>query len=204
VIAAWLALVALFGVLGALERIEGVPLGLFDLDGEGKPPAAFSGALLLCTGALSHLIGRTTRDDGRRGLVWNGMAAFFAYMAIDEMLTIHEHLEEWSGIGWTNLYLPLAAAGGVGWLLVLRRIWSLGRRLFEWGPRAFALGPAPWLVAIVLEKVQGGSRGRVDGYTAMATAEELLEMLGDGLFMVGLLFALRALAGYDSSSRTKA
>jgi hypothetical protein len=200
VVGLWLSLIAVFGVLGSLERIDGAPLGLFDLDGEGKPPAAFSFALLAATAALCVLIARTA-EGARSPLLWNAMAAFFAFMAIDEALTIHEHLEEATEIGWTNLYLPLAAAGGVGWLLILRRIWPLGNKLLELGPRLFALGPLPWLLAIALEKVEAGPQGRRQGYTVMATAEELLELLGNGLFMLGLFFAFRA---YEKTTRTNA
>jgi hypothetical protein len=200
VVRLWLGLIALFGVLGALERIEGVPLALFDLDGEGKPPAAFSFALLAGAATLCVLIART-EEGGRTALLWNAMGAFFAYMAIDEALTIHERLEEGTGIGWTNLYLPLVAAGGTGWLLIVRRIWRLGDRLLEWGPRLFALAPVPWLIAVVLEKVEAGPEGRVEGYTVMATAEEILELVGNGLFLLGLLFAYRA---YEKTTRTNA
>jgi hypothetical protein len=199
----WLGLILVFGVLGSLERINGVPLGLFDLDGEGKPPAAFSALLLVCAGATAIVISRLESERGRRGM-WVFMGLFLAYMALDEGITIHEHLEDRTGISWVKLYAPLVLAGGIGWLFVVRRIWPLGRHWKELGPRLFALAPGPWLLATILEMTEAGEGGRVNGYTVMATIEELLEMVGDGFFLLGLLTTYRVLAAYPKNTRASA
>jgi hypothetical protein len=200
----WIGIVALFALLGSLERVHGVPLGLFDLDGEGKPPAAFSALLLVGAGVTAYAIGRLPAERDRR-VLWTLMGLFFVYMAADEALTVHEHLQDLVGIGWTKLYAPLVLVAGIGWLQIVRRIWPLGERVLEWGPRLFALAPAPWLVAVALERLEANpDEGRVSGYAVMATIEEVFEMIGDGLFFIGLLFAFQSLARYVSSTRATA
>ena len=175
--------IAAFAVLGALDRAGMMPGGIFDLDGEAKPPALASALLLAGGGAVAALVWTVRRE--RR---WLALAAFLAFMGVDEALTLHEILQDRTNRDWQQLYLPVVAVGGVAWLLVYSRLRDRERLLF-------ALGAAAWLVAQIDEKFQSNpSDGRVEGYGTLATIEETLELAGSALFVLALLLALRRLS----------
>ncbi len=182
-----IALVVLgFGVLGYLEdsRIE---LSLFDLDGEGKPAAAFSALLLGSAGLVCWLI--RSKDGARRR--WLVLGCFFVFMAFDEALTLHETAARLTGLPWTVQYIPIMAFGGVAWLLTLQVMWQ--RRLT--GPVAsWLLGAVAWLAAVALEEVQSNpTEGRVEAYSILATFEECLEMTGNALWLLAAMAVFRAI-----------
>ena len=179
--------VVLLGVCGYAEDQTGSP-SLLDLDGEGKPPAAFS-ALLLAGAGLGCFVCRAVDGSRRRWLV---LGAFFLFMALDESLTLHETASRITGVAWTVLYSPVILFGGIAWLLVLQRLHVRGAR----GPRAaWLLGAVAWATAVVLEEVQSGPEtGRVAAYSELATVEECLEMTGNALWLLALVAAYQAWA----------
>ncbi len=186
--------IAVIGVLGAIER-AGAPLGLFDLDGEGNPPAAYSAFLLLSAGALAALVGTLPAESEWRRR-WYALGAFLAFMGFDEAITFHEKLQDALEYDWQKMYLPIAALGGIAWLLVFRRLASREQRLF-------ALGAAAWVIAQIDEYFQANpDEGRVSGYGSLATIEEVLELIGSALFLLALLEALRRVA--EARSRRSA
>ena len=186
--------VVLFGVLGALED-NGAPLGLFDLDGEGNPPAAYSMFLLLSAGGLAALVGTLPAEHEFRKR-WYALGVFLAFMGFDEAITFHEKLQDALEYDWQKMYLPIAALGGIAWLLVFRRLASREQRMF-------ALGAAAWVIAQIDEYFQANpDEGRVSGYGSLATIEEVLELIGSALFLLALLEALRRVA--EARSRRSA
>src|SRR5918999_1283621 len=127
------ALIAVLGVLGAIEvRYEAAPA--FDLDAELKLPA-FAAALILLLAALTARLAAAVDPAG--GWPWIVLAALFTLMAADEVVSLHEALEDLFAVDWQILYLPVMAAGGVAWLVALLRL----RRL-PVPPPLFAPGPA--------------------------------------------------------------
>jgi hypothetical protein len=169
--------VVLFGVLGALED-NGAPLGLFDLDGEGKPPAAYSALMLLAAGAAALFVAADAAERSRTR--WRVLGGFFIFMALDEALTVHEHLSDLTGVGWITLYAPVvlvAAIAAVACLLTLRDVVA--------GAVVLCAGGLSWFVAQVLEQLESNpDEGRVEGYWIYATFEECLETAGSILFFV--------------------
>lgn len=181
----WLVLViAAFGVLGALE-FSGASLGLFDLDGELKPPAIFSSLLSLASGLFALALG--ARRDRR---CWGALGVFLLFMAADDLLTIHEHLQTASGVDWQILYVPVIIGGGVLWLRALIDM----RAIFPRGALLMVLGAAAWALAQLGEALEYDDGEMVDHYAVLATVEELLEMTGSLLFAVAVAGALRSLA----------
>ena len=182
--------IGLMALLGTFQRL-GWGFGLFDLDGEGKPPAAWSSLVLIGAGTASILTGR--RDASMRR-PWFVLGGFFLFMALDEAVTLHEHAEAVTHQDWQYLWAPIVAVGGVAWLLVLRRIWPLTRQ------RALLLaGAAAWLISQIDEHYQSNPEaGRVKGYGALSAVEEILEVTGSALFLLALLGALRAIARSDA------
>lgn len=182
-----IAVLAALGMLHALGRDggPGVRLPLFGLDEEWSVPALFSGALLAfaaLTCALTAAAGGLERVPAP---CLPGLAALFGFMAVDEVVQIHERLERIAETGWQTIYLPLAAIGGVLWLGVLRGLLA--------NPRAamvFAGGGAAWFVAQLFEKVQRD--GAVLQHRWTILPEELLEMTGSLLLGLAVLAAARA------------
>jgi hypothetical protein len=188
------ACIAVLGVLGAL-RIEmedsslGPILERFDIDGEYEVPAAFSGCLLFGAAAFAYLFCALERDSGRRpGAIWF-LPPFLLYMGIDEIVAIHERLQMWTGINWQELYLPVAAAGGVAWLAARGRL-----RRFDLAPVLLVGGAAAWLTAQVFEHFQyEPSQTSYVAQTGLVLPEEMLEMAGSTLFALAFLVAVQAL-----------
>jgi hypothetical protein len=176
-------LIAGFGILGSLYRL-GIPLALFDLDGEGKPPAAFSGALLVCAGLLGWMIGDYAPEFAFR---WRAIGILFVFMGVDETLAIHESFASLAGVFWQILYIPVALLAAVIWLMTFQRLRRGSRERL-----LYICAPLAWLTSQVLETAQAGPSDQ--GYGVMATGEELLEMIGSTLFLLALLIALRRVA----------
>lgn len=176
--------IAAFGVLGALE-FSGASLALFDLDGELKPPAIFSSLLSLASGVLAIALGSRR---GRR--CWAALGAFLVFMAADDLLTIHEHLQTATGVDWQILYVPVIVLGGVFWLRSLIDM----RAIVSRGAVLMVLGAGAWALAQVGEALEYSDGEMVEHYAVLATAEELLEMAGSLLFAVAVAVALRSLA----------
>lgn len=187
--------ILLLAVLG-VGFLEGLLPSAFDLDAEGNVPAAFSGLLLLAGAGGGFVVARRVAGWERVGVL--GLAAMLGLMAFDEVFMLHERLERVTGIHWQLLYLPLIAAGAVGWLLVMR----LSSRRSAGAPLLVGAA-ACWVAAQVLERLEwyGGkplsdteyqARLADTGYQVLVVIEETLEMTGSLLFLVTFL-VLRAL-----------
>jgi hypothetical protein len=144
------ALIAALAVLGSLHgsgadldvegfRAEG-PYRFFNTDGEANIPTAFSGLLLL---AAAFLVAGLVPSK-RVGCPWacSFMAAFFAFMALDECLTIHEKAAWLSGTTWQAVYIPVAIVAFWAWLGILRLLGPYGAARALW-----CTGAALWLVS---------------------------------------------------------
>jgi len=193
-------------VLGGLgvAFAAGAPLGLFDLDGEGNLPAAFSGLLLLVAAVLALALADRAASVGVSPRALWAMALVFGWMAVDEVFTVHEHLDEVTGVDWQLIYVPLLVVAAWGWA----RIWrSLRGRRLAWTP--WLGGLLAWGLAQALELgtfggiVRQGSIDTADeyddavgtvAYELEAIPEELLEMAGSLLWALGLLIVLRRVA----------
>jgi hypothetical protein len=179
------AAIAFLGIMGILRFAHKDALRLFNLDGERNVPATFSGLLWLVVSLLAYLTGRA--EEGR-ALAWKVLAVLFVLLAIDEVAEIHEHLQYYAGIDWQLLYLPIALAAGVAWIVVGRSLRS--RRKSFW---PFVGATVCGLVAQPLEALQIDSHANPrPGFRVMVVSEELLEMTAALLLTLAFGFALRA------------
>jgi hypothetical protein len=182
--------IGVLGMLGAVDaRYEAAPA--FDLDAELKLPA-FAAALILLTAAA--VTGLAAAIDPSGPWPWRVLAALFLLMAADEVVAVHETLEELAAVDWQLLYLPVMAVGGVAWLIALTRLHRL--RL---AAVLLVAGAAAWATAGLLEAVQWSgpreSEHAVAGYGILMGVEELLEMCGSAAFALAPSIASRAWAG---------
>jgi hypothetical protein len=182
-------------------RSRGYYVPELDVGTEGSVAAWLSSSALLgCAGAIIG-IARRDRPDRRRG--WRALAAVFVLLSVDEAASIHEKaidpLQESLGTSGPLLYawvIPgavVVVVAGLGFVPFLR---SLDR----WASAAF-IGSACLYVggALGFEVLSGAlapAPGQVDlVYSAVATAEELLEMVGITTFLAALARYAADLAG---------
>ena len=150
----------------------------FDLDRELNFTTFFSAGLLLINAWLVLLLIR----GNRIGRVALGLVAIFTLMGFDEVLKFHETLEKVTGIDWQILYSPIILVAGLAWAYIWLNSSGLTRILWTGG--AFAWGSSQ-----VLEAAQWGWFGseKAESYNLSMITEELLEMIGSGLFLLALL-----------------
>jgi hypothetical protein len=195
--------IVVMGVAGILHAAGAAPEA-FDLDGEYTLPAFFSAGLLAVAAAMAFLMARGEAGIDRSLLIL--LAAAFAFLALDELFSIHERVDIRTDVDWQVLYLP--AGAGFVWA-IWRVTGSLGRRAPE--SRMIFAGLGAWVVAQMLEAAtysevapsliddSMSSRETNDithslPYYAMAIPEELLEMCGSLLLAVALAVAVRRVA----------
>lgn len=172
--------IALLGVTGVLYDLKVPNTNPFDLDGEMRIPALWSFGLL-AGGSVAALLASLAQAS-RAAAAFGG---FLLFMAVDELIQIHETLEGATGVDWQLLYLPVVGVGGFFFLVLLRAMRRSAAAL------TLASGAGCWVIAQMLEMLQWHGDQRVSGYYLMATPEELLEMLGSLLFGLAILMWVR-------------
>ena len=187
-----IAVVAVLGTAYAEAKDGGLVPSWFrvfpvGLNGEGTLPAVFSGLLLLAAGALSFRASGMLGRPHERYAPLVVLGALFTFMAFDEVLAIHERLEEVIEQAWWKFYTPLALVGGVCAVLVLRKVWSNAA-----ARTGFLAGGACWLVAQLIEAQQYDGDVLVHRWTILP--EEVLEMTGSLLFVLALLVIVQSAA----------
>jgi len=228
-----LALLALDGIGQLLgESISPWLRRQLDLTREGNLPTAFSVALLALAAGLAVLRARhALRQAGQGGTAagWAVVACFFAYLAADDALGIHEQvatawahatrarpestLAEWMlsypSYHWQILFLPLF--GSMALFLLL----FLPHRLDRSGWLLFLAGMACYLLAGAMDFIEGAGPAfeairhllepALDSRQVrhlMRAYEEAVEMLGTVLICAA--FAPPAGGGPDWTHRREA
>lgn len=194
------ALAAAFGIYHLqTSRVDpGASTDFFDLDGEDTFVTVLTGASLLAAALGALVAGYSVL--GRARLVFHALAGFFAFMALDEVLSFHEGIERSAGVDWQVLYLPIFLVGGVAGIAALVAL--RGVRIAQ---LTFLAGGAAWFVAQVLEKIQWSGAGDdepIAHYNLLMVPEELLEYLGSALWFVAFVLVIRHVLA--QSARTPA
>lgn len=171
-------------------------LDLFSVNAEKTIPTWYATVLLFGSAVILGVITAVkyqTRDLQTK--YWAGLSIIFLYLSIDEGAVIHElfstPLEEtfntsgYLTFGWLILFIPLLLIFALLYLRFLFHLPPRIRNLFILAGLFYVGG------AVVVEAISANRYGLDGGvsftYLAIATVEELLEMLGVVLFIYGLL-----------------
>lgn len=170
----------------------------------------FSSTQALLVALVLAAVGGSERSAGRAAWGWGALAAFFAYIALDDGLEVHERVgsavrrvtdsplfDVFPTYAWQLVFAPLFGGGGLFMVVFLWR--RLERAL--WLGICAAL--ACFVVAVGLDFVEGmdgafENMARASGlrtYTVshgFKVTEELLEMLGTTLFLTTFAHQLAA------------
>lgn len=183
--AAILAAIGLLGVVGS--DALGAPHPRLDLDAEYSAGAVLSTALLAGGAFGAALLAWDEQGVGRR-VAASALAATLAFMAADELLSIHEHLRGIGGSPWVLWYLPVPGLAILCGLMLARDM-DARARLY------LALGVLGWAVAAGIEAFLWGDGPRFQDPRSLPV-EEMSEMLAALAIAAGLL---RAADGRDAS-----
>ena len=168
---------------------------VFQLDAEMNPPTFFATFLLASNAVLLWLAGgRRHPTAPTRPVYWRLLSLIFVFLAVDELVSIHEHVGEFlvvnSGLNLkTSILWVVPWAAGVaiiavafrGFLLRLPRTTAL-RFLIAGG--LYVMGAIGFeIISSTLWELSGWSLR----YTSLALTEELLELIGQAYFAVTLL-----------------
>jgi hypothetical protein len=174
---------------------------LLNMDGETNAPAWFSTSALLAAGVLCAVIARTSpTGPGGYRRHWFGLAVILVFLSLDEGALIHEELsrpvtnrtaldaDTWRYWAWILPYTALAATIAVAYARFLWRLPARTRTMIIIAGVCYVTGAAG------MELV---GRELFDPFDITATyllavgVEEVLELIGVSVLVVGLVQHLR-------------
>lgn len=176
-------------------------LDLFSVNLEESIPTWYSSINLFLAASLLAWIALSKRlHQEPHGLYWVGLSAIFFYLSMDEGAAIHETASgplqrafDTSGFlefGWLILGVPLVLVFGIMYFRFWLRLPAKTRTLFVVAAALYVGG------AVVIEAISANQYSAAGGstfaYLAIATVEELFEMLGVVVFIYALLDYLQA------------
>lgn len=180
---------------GLDQKASRLIIKLFDFNLEANLPTYFSSLVLLFNGILLFLIGARYKNLKKPFWHWLGLSFVFTFLALDEMIQIHEQLRapveallNTSGVFYFAWFIPYGIFTillGLAYLKFLNRLPKQILKLFIVSGVLFLSG------AIGLEALSG-MYAETHGeetllYYLMYTIEELLEMSGSIVFFYALL-----------------
>lgn len=175
-------------------------MDLFNLDRELNFPTWYSALSLGFCGVLLRIIALGKKQQGDRyASDWRLLAVIFGFMAIDEVISIHEILiipevSEALNLPWF-LHSMWVIPGTAFVLWFARRFAQFVRHLPPKSRRQFISAACLYIGGALVMEMIGSHFAEAIGqqhilYAAIATVEEVLEMSGVILFIHALLFYL--------------
>lgn len=173
-------------------------IGMFNLDREMNFPTWYSALMLafcaLLLGAIAQ--GKKTQHD-RFYRHWHILSNIFWFMAIDEVLTIHELLiipdiAEALNLPWF-LHSMWVIPGLIAVVIFAKQYWKFTINLPNQSRNHFVLAAIIYIGGALGMEMVGSYFAELEGqqhltYALIAVLEEVMEMLGIIAFIYGLLF----------------
>jgi hypothetical protein len=169
----------------------------FDVDRESTIPAWLTSSLLLLAALATASLNRKLPPD-RQSRYWHVLAFVLLVMSADEAVAVHEEvgdqLDQLLDVGGALRYAWVIPAALIVLGLALTSRGAF-RKLPRGTARTMLLGIALYLSGALLLEPLGSSLKEADDASALAvaaqaTVEELLEMLGVGVYLYALLVYL--------------
>ena len=185
-----------------VSKSESELIEYFTLSDEDNVPTLWSALLLFASGvvlwAIARLKGGTAGDFKKH---WAALAAIFCYLAVDEMLQIHEYLDtapgldQFHGVFYYSWVIPGTLLVAVFAASYLRFLWHLPARTRT----KVALAGVIYVGgALGIEFILGYLAETLDKvnftWAMIDLVEESMEMIGSSLFLYALLEYLGNLA----------
>ncbi len=191
----FLSVYLLFNTGGMDNKVPRLLIKLFDFDTEANLPTYFSSLLLLSNGILLALIGSRYKASGQKFWDWFGLSMIFVFLALDEMIQIHEQLDapmkaifNTSGLlyyAWVIPYVFVTIIIAIVYFKFMMRLPKPILKLFILAGILFVFG------AVVMEVFSGMHIEKYGDKTLtnvlMYSFEELLEMSGAVVFIYALV-----------------
>lgn len=184
-----------FNTGGMDSKVPRLLIKLFDFNLEANLPTYFSSLVLLVDGILLALIGKRYKALEKKFWHWYGLAGIFVFLALDEMIQIHEQLRvpmeallNTSGMLYFAWFIPYVFAMLIVGIAYFRFMLQLPKRILK----LFILAGVLFVSGAVGMEAISGMHAEVHGektltYALMYSFEELLEMSGAIVFMYALV-----------------
>ncbi|NRD21365.1 hypothetical protein HNV08_15005 [Winogradskyella eckloniae] len=185
----------IFNSAGMDAKVPRLLIKLLNVNLEANLPTYFSSLILLCDAILLAIIAYGSKKKGGQFWHWIGLSAIFVFLALDEMIQIHEQLRapmealfSTSGIlyfAWFIPYVAITILIGIAYFKFMMRLPKKILKLFIIAGVLFISG------AVVMEAISG-MHAEVHGertltYALMYSFEEFLEMAGAAVFLYALV-----------------
>lgn len=175
---------------------------MFWLDSEHNIPTLYQCVAMFSASVLFAVIGGRYRSRGEPAAPWYVLAFAFAFFAVDEASRVHETVGlafgTSFGASWTYFYIPVGVALLVYFVPFLRRLPIRIARLFVLSGAMVVGGGVG--VEIVGQLYAEAYSKETPIYAALATLEEVLEMLGVAVLNFTLLEHIRTSTFRPSAS----
>lgn len=187
-----LSIFFLFNTIGMEGKVTRLLIKLLNVNLEANLPTYFSSLLLLIDGILLALIAYGNKAQGQKLWNWLGLSFIFVFLALDEMMQIHEQLNapmtalfNTSGLLYFSWFIPYSIITiliGIAYFKFMMRLPKSILKLFIFAAVLFIFG------AVGMEAI-GGMHAEKYGlktltYALMYSVEELLEMSGAVVFLL--------------------
>lgn len=169
-------------------------INLFDMDTEGNVPSYYSSLALLFSSILLYFITLYNKKSGSKIFPWALLSSVFLYLALDEILELHEHLVRitesflnLSGYGTSYWIIPFGIMGVILFIVLFKFLKELPKKTL----RQFIVAGFVFILGAVGVEILGGIHEEINGrqnvtYVSLYTVEETLEMVGIALFIYAL------------------
>ncbi|PIA77476.1 hypothetical protein BFR04_08520 [Gaetbulibacter sp. 4G1] len=202
----FISFLLVFNLFDILTRIHFGSTGIvsklsiyFNFNEEASIPTLYSFVVLFTSALLLFFIFNNSKANKLKSYMWLGLSLIFIFLAIDEILQIHEKLS-WvvqnrlntTGIFWFAWVIPYFLFAVLVFLIYARFLMGLEkkiRNLFILSGIIFVVGAIGF--ELIESNIHFTTRQLNTKYYLLASCEEFMEMFGVNLFIYALLYHIK-------------